>query len=82
MSIDEIDRAYAAGQRRAGLRLLSVALEMLGETESLEAIAASWVSERYEAIAALRTLCGELGDNNWPDKLHLADIITKHVGHK
>ena len=35
--------------------------------------------ERRETIAMLRQVCEEFGDNEWPDNLHLADIIEKHL---
>lgn len=35
--------------------------------------------ERAETVAALRRLCDYLGDNDWPDDLHLADVIEKHI---
>lgn len=37
------------------------------------------LSERAETIALLRQVCGEHGDNEWDDNLHLADIIAKHL---
>lgn len=40
-----------------------------------------WVDrERATTIAALRSLCAEFGDNDWPDDLHLADVVEKHLG--
>lgn len=27
----------------------------------------------------LRQVCDEFGDNDWPDNLHLADVIEKHL---
>lgn len=36
-------------------------------------------SERIEAIAMLRMLCDDHGDNDWTDDLHIADIIQKHL---
>ena len=36
--------------------------------------------ERREAVAALRTICADYGDNDWPGDLHLADVIEKHLG--
>jgi hypothetical protein len=36
-------------------------------------------SEREEAIAALRSMCADYGDNEWPETLHLADIIETHL---
>lgn len=38
------------------------------------------VSERQETIKSLRGLCKDFGDNDWPDDLHLADVIEKHLG--
>lgn len=35
--------------------------------------------ERDETIAMLRHVCEEHGDNDWPDNLHLADVIEKHL---
>lgn len=36
-------------------------------------------SERAEAVAVLREACDLLGDNDWDDALHLADVIEKHL---
>ena len=36
-------------------------------------------SERIEIIAILRMLCDDHGDNDWPENLHIADIIQKHL---
>src|SRR5437870_3081598 len=32
-----------------------------------------------ETLAMLRIVCGELGDNDWPDDLHFADVLEKHL---
>jgi len=32
-----------------------------------------------QARQYLRIECGELGDNDWPDDLHLGDVIEKHL---
>ena len=37
------------------------------------------VAERQEVVAILRRLCAEPGDNDWPDNLHLSDVIEKHL---
>ena len=39
----------------------------------------AWVSERTAAIDVLRRLCETHGDNEWPDDLHLGDILEKHL---
>ncbi len=36
--------------------------------------------ERGAAVKMLRQLCADFGDNDWPDDLHLADVIDKHLG--
>ena len=38
------------------------------------------IKEREQAVASLRLLCEEFGDNDWPANLHLRDIIDKHLG--
>lgn len=35
--------------------------------------------ERPYVIAMLRTICETWGDNDWPDDLHISDIIEKHL---
>jgi hypothetical protein len=35
--------------------------------------------EREDAVAMLRIECAEYDDNDWPDSLHLADIVEKHL---
>lgn len=78
MSDDLHEPSYTEGQRAALRSMLSDILHRLGYDESLKA--AHMVSEREAAIATLRTLCREHGDNDWPDNLHLSDIIEKHLG--
>lgn len=73
------EQGYVDGQRRVWLGLLQEALRNLG-IEDPEVSKARWASERVEAICRLRALCAECGDNDWPDDLHLADIIDKHLG--
>lgn len=73
------DASYTQGTRAVWLKLLRQALNELGYT-SPENGANRWVAEREEAIAMLRELCADHGDNDWDEKLHLADIINKHLG--
>ena len=72
------ETAYIEGNKAAWLRMLKTALQELGG-ESSEAANARWVAERAEVVAMLRTVCDVHGDNDWPDKLHLADVIDKHL---
>lgn len=37
------------------------------------------IAEREDAIAALRSMCEDYGDNEWAETLSLADIIEKHL---
>lgn len=75
---DAREVAYIEGQRSVWRRLLTDALRELGY-DSPEATNAKWIAEREEAIAKLREVCGEHGDNNWTPSLYLADIIDKHL---
>ncbi len=71
------ERAWLLGKKAAYERMLNECLLHLGPAGQNKH---SWASERTEAIAVLRQLCAEYGDNDWEDGLHVADIITKHLG--
>ena len=73
------EAAYMQGRRAVTSRLFSQLLGELGYKEE-DLKSARLISEREEAVAVLRSLCAEFGDNDWPDNLHLADIIDKHLG--
>ncbi len=73
------ESAYVRGQRALALRWLrQIIREELGP-DAPEASAERWRLEREEAIAKLREICDRHGDNDWPNDLHLADIIDKHL---
>lgn len=36
--------------------------------------------ERSRAVRALRKICEEIGDNDWPDEQDLGDVLEKHCG--
>lgn len=39
-----------------------------------------YIKERAEALLVLRSECEDLGaSNDWPDNLHLADVVEKHL---
>jgi hypothetical protein len=40
---------------------------------------ANLIKERYDTINFLRSQCEEYGDLDWPDDLHLIDILDKHL---
>ncbi len=77
-SEEEQDGDYLAGRRRAHLEHFETALRGLGR-EGPEWTEKRWVMEREATIILLRQICGELGDNDWPDDFHLVDIIEKHL---
>lgn len=70
------EQAYTEGSRAAWRKILLEALTNLGIEERDKH---DWALERAEAIAALRRICAEHGDNDWNEDLSLADIIEKHL---
>lgn len=70
------ETSYEDGRRSAWADMLSYAVGELGPERSPEA----WRLERARAVAQLRDLCGEFGDNDWDSDLRLEDIIDKHLG--
>lgn len=77
-AIEEIE--YQIGYKQAWLLMLKQCIKSLGyEEKEPDEIKAAWIQEREETILVLRNLCSEYGDNNWPDDLHLRDVIQKHL---
>lgn len=72
------DQHWNDGHRAAWRSLLSTALRELGY-DGEEAARTRWILEREAAVAQLRQVCADHGDNDWPDNLHLADVIEKHL---
>ena len=79
MTQSERERYYIQGHRAAWRRLLGECLRELGYTIDTAVSVARFVGEREDAIAQLRTLCEEVGDNDWEESLLLGDIIEKHL---
>lgn len=73
------ETAYEEGRRTAWRRILAECLRQLGYSGGDRQMV-QLVLEREEAIAMLRDLCREFGDNEWTEDLNLADIIDKHLG--
>jgi hypothetical protein len=71
------EQDYIRGNKAAYSNVISFCMKVLNPEERT---ATSLLIEREEAITALRDICHEFGDNNWPNTLHLADIIEKHLG--
>jgi len=75
MNADE-ELAWDRGYRAAMTETLRLAVLALGyEGTRHEA----WILEREATVAMLRIVCAEHGDNDWPNDLHLADVIEKHL---
>ncbi len=72
------EASWSAGNRAAWSRMLSECIRQLGYDDPVAGQTA-WMAEREAAIAILREVCDEHGDNDWPDELHLADVIEKHL---
>jgi hypothetical protein len=69
---------YEQGSRAAWASMLRECVKQL-DYKSDEGSKAAWISEREAAVAMLRQVCAEFGDNDWPDDLHLADVIETHL---
>ena len=72
-------QSYLRGLRDAYRTMLMHTLGKLG-VDDAAAGKAFWVEERERVVYALREICKEHGDNDWPDSLSLADVIEKHLG--
>src|SRR5688572_14835259 len=70
------EQAYQNGSQKVWLELFQLCLKNLGEETSDQH---GWVIERAEAVRALRDVCGEVGDNEWDDDIHLYDVIHNHL---
>lgn len=87
-TLDEKDIAEIVRRRERSvwLELLNLALRGLGSMSTvgetpvdLQLRIGRQEAMRAEFIAALRKVCEDHGDNDWPDELHPADIINKHL---
>ncbi len=80
---DVTERHWIEGNRAAWRSILQrAASELVGDgvaKESPEIRVAVLLAERDAARAVLRRLCENYGDNDWPDDLHLVDVIEKHL---
>jgi len=76
---DEAEESTWSRGRRSGLvSVLSHVVRELGYHGGA-ATKERLIVEREQAIAVLREVCEEHGDNDWPDNLNLVDIIDKHL---
>jgi hypothetical protein len=75
---DKEEKAYLRGRKAAYREQLGAALgELQGDDGDLTR--ERLIAERADAIANLRRICDDHGDNDWPDNLRLSDIIDKHL---
>lgn len=76
------ERGYVAGRL---FTLASMLRHFLGEhfgltdQRTIETRVAQLELERLEIVAKLREVCAEHGDNDWPEDLHLGDVLEKHL---
>ena len=76
--MDEL--SYIQGSNQALVGMLSFVLRELDFDETdMERKYYAWIEERQAAVNQLRQLCDKYGDNDWPDSLHLGDVIEKHL---
>ena len=79
----ERERGYIEGRRFTLVQVLTHALVELKsfskpEDDPLIKLAAL-VKEREETVSKLREVCGEFGDNDWEENLHLGDVVECHL---
>ena len=74
------EKIYIQGNRAAWGEILSDSLQQLGYDDPAVTQKHRWILEREAIIVQLRDLCSVFGDNDWDEKLHLADVIEKHLG--
>lgn len=73
------EQAYIEGQRSIAQAQLGDALQRLSYLDDKKYTLETMLYEREGAIAMLRIVCNDFGDKEWDEKLHLADIIDKHL---
>lgn len=72
------EEQWARGHRAAWLGVLQTAIKELGY-ETTEVEQAKWILEREQAVQSLRMACDDYGDNEWTERLHLGDVVDKHL---
>lgn len=74
---EDRERQWISGNRAAWRRVLGMAVHELDGDERKLAAA---LAELEDVRRILRGLCEDFGDNDWPDDLHLGDVLDKHLG--
>lgn len=75
---EETDDKWLAGYKAARRRMIEESARWLDDDDPLKQ-ASDWIAERADVIVKLRELCAAFGDNDWPDELHLGDVLEKHL---
>jgi hypothetical protein len=71
------ERGWFEGRKAAYRDILGEAISVLGREGATEEVL---IAELEDVRRTLRTLCKEFGDDDWDDKLHLGDVLEKHLG--
>lgn len=71
------EKDYTDGRRMSLIGVVRHCLRELGTNYDISKL--SMITEREEAISKPREICEEHGDNDWPNDLHLVDILEKHL---
>ncbi len=70
------EKDYQQGRKAMAATILR---ECWDELDPEKKDKANLIIERQQAVDILRQVCEDHGDNEWPDELHLADVIEKHL---
>jgi hypothetical protein len=81
------ERDWMAGQKFAYETLLAECVAHLGVRATVQLdddgkkvqVPVAGMVERVAVVRVLRQVCERFGDNDWPDNLHLGDVIEKHL---
>lgn len=81
MSADDYERGYEDGPRTANLIALRTLLRAIGhDANEPDGVKLARLVVVYEETRLkLRDVCAVFGDNDWPDDLHLGDVVDKHL---
>ena len=71
------EKAFILGNRAAYQSVLAQCARELHGSE--EGDLARALVQLEDVRRSLRRLCAEFGDNDWPDDLHLGDVLEKHL---
>lgn len=72
------ERDWMRGNKYAWMAIVSQALREIGQRNDTMKKAAL-ILERQQTVNALRDLSAVLGCDDWPDDLHLADVVNKYI---